>query len=128
MESGRAKPPAYSMRPRTSGAESNLKSPGPGSYDPRVDYAKENLGQVKIGTSTRNSIKSLAEVPGPGQYTVGGSLGGPAFGIGSSNRNDGSSMKTKQYVPGPGAYHVPTHIANLPRYIMPDRPDSLRYL
>lgn len=29
--------------------------PGPGAYNPRVDYSKENLGSVRIGTSPRGS-------------------------------------------------------------------------
>jgi hypothetical protein len=88
--------PSYTMsgaRPRTA----KYELPGPGQYNPRVDYAKENIGGVKIGSSTRGHFASL-EVPGPGNYNVSGRLGGPAYGIGSSNRGN---MKHDQ-TPGPG--------------------------
>jgi hypothetical protein len=65
----------------------NSKAPGPGQYDPKIDYAKENIGGVKIGTSLRDSKNMISGgAPGPGNYNITGSLGGPAFGIGSSNR------------------------------------------
>ena len=115
------------MRIKPGDPNSRFKGPGPGSYNPRVDYAKENLGTVKIGTGTRDQGKALPggkDAPGPGQYTLGTSLSGPAFGIGTSQRDESKG----QDIPGPGQYHVPTYIANLPRYMMPDRPESLRFL
>ena len=118
------------MRIRTASKNSLDKSPGPGHYNPKVDYAKENLGGVKIGTGNRSQHTTLGgkEVPGPGQYDLGSSMAGPAFGIGSSTREDGSASKSKMQTPGPGSYKVPTYIANLPKYSMPDRPDNLRFL
>ena len=81
------------MRLKT-GAKSGLnKSPGPGAYNPKIDFSKENLGGIKIGTGTRDSHGALAgakEVPGPGQYELKRSLNGPAFGIGTSQREHGS--------------------------------------
>jgi hypothetical protein len=62
--------------------------PGPGQYNPRVDYAKENLGGVKIGTSPRGFKYNNEGVPGPGNYNVHGRLGGPAYGIGSGSRSN----------------------------------------
>jgi hypothetical protein len=41
--------------------------PGPGAYNPKVDYAKENIGGVKIGTGKRSN-KVGSEAPGPGNY------------------------------------------------------------
>ena len=119
------------MRMKTSGKSFAEKSPGPGQYNPKIDYAKENLGSVRIGTGKRDNGGALPggkDIPGPGQYTVGTALGGPAFGIGSSQREDGGAAKQKDGVPGPGSYRLPTHIANLPKYIMPDRSDNLRFL
>ena len=66
------------------------------------------------------------EVPGPGSYTMSGVLGGPAYAIGSSNR--AKSKATSDQTPGPGHYKVPTYIANLPKYTMPDRAENLRYI
>ena len=66
-------------------------------------------------------------VPGPGQYTLSGTINGPSFGIGSSNR-ESIGGAGKKFTPGPGHYKVPTYIANLPKYTMPDRPDNLRYI
>jgi hypothetical protein len=65
-----------------------FNSPGPGQYNPKVEYAKENIGGIKIGTGTRDSrgLTGGKDVPGPGQYNAGGNLGGPAFGIGTGSR------------------------------------------
>lgn len=98
-------------------------APGPGAYNPSVEYSKENLGGVKIGTSIRNK-QSSDNPPGPGNYNVGGRLGGPAFGIGTGIRSGAKSDQT----PGPGHYKLPSYVANLPKYSMPDQPESLRYI
>ncbi|TNV81347.1 hypothetical protein FGO68_gene8366 [Halteria grandinella] len=129
LEMGKSKPPAFSMGIKTGGKNFGDKSPGPGQYNPKIDYAKENLGSVRIGTGTRDQGSSVftgKDMPGPGQYTLGTSLSGPAFGVGTSMRDGGGGGKGE--VPGPGSYRLPTHIANLPKYIMPDRPDHLRFL
>ena len=46
--------PAYSMGYKKHGKGEGTNSPGPGAYNPQVDYSKENLGGVRIGTSTRD--------------------------------------------------------------------------
>lgn len=73
----------------------NLKDsqfvPGPGQYNPSVDYAKENLGGIKIGTSKRSGNKELENVPGPGNYQAYNSIGlGPGFGFGTGSRSGNS--------------------------------------
>ena len=98
--------------------------PGPGAYNPRVNYSKENLGGVKIGTSPRSAKYNNEGVPGPGNYNVTGRLGGPAFGIGTGSRQNSKYDQT----PGPGHYKLPYYVAALPRYSMPDKPESLRYV
>lgn len=64
------------------------------------------------------------ENPGPGSYSMYGGLGGPAYAIGSGSRG----KMTLDNTPGPGHYKVPTYIANLPKYTMPDRSENLRYI
>ena len=57
------------MRIKPDDPNSRFRAPGPGQYNPRVDYAKENLGAVKIGTGTRDQGKALPggkDAPGPG--------------------------------------------------------------
>ena len=117
------------MRVKTDIKSSNQLAPGPGAYNPKFSVSKENLGNVKIGTSKRDSrgLPGGVNVPGPGQYTISGTINGPSFGIGSSHRDDIGGSSTK-FTPGPGHYKVPTYIANLPKYTMPDRPDNLRYI
>ena len=125
----KAKPPAFTMRVKTHIKTSNETAPGPGAYNPKVSLSKENLGNVKIGTSKRDNagLPGGVSVPGPGQYSITGTLSGPAFGIGSSSR-EGLASAGNKYTPGPGHYKVPTYIANLPKYTMPDRSDNLRYI
>lgn len=43
------------MRVKTQLKTSNETAPGPGAYNPRVAISKENLGNVKIGTSKRDN-------------------------------------------------------------------------
>lgn len=81
--------------------------PGPGTYNPRVDYSKENLGGVRIGTSPRGSKYLGDGVPGPGNYNVGGRIGGPAYGMGSGSRSNAKIEQT----PGPGHYKLPYYVA-----------------
>ena len=79
------------MRVKTNQKSGADKSPGPGAYNPKLEYLKENLGGVKIGTGTRDSKGALPggkEVPGPGAYVISGTMSGPAFGIGTSHRED----------------------------------------
>ena len=125
----KGKPPAFTMRVKTHIKTSNEMAPGPGAYNPKFSVSKENLGNVKIGTSKRDTrgLPGGASVPGPGQYTLSGTNNGPSFGIGSSHR-DGLGASGAKNTPGPGHYKVPTYIANLPKYTMPDRADNLRYI
>lgn len=91
IESGKGKPPAFSMGLKTSIKTSNQFTPGPGAYQPKIALSKENLGNIKIGTSKRDNRNDPGvKVPGPGAYTLGTTISGPAFGIGSSTR-DGSA-------------------------------------
>ena len=118
--------PAYTMG---GGALRKSKSgktdmPGPGAYNPRVDYSRENLGGVKIGTSPRGTKYENHGIPGPGNYNVSGRITGPAYGIGSGSRSNAKYDQT----PGPGHYKVPYYVAQMPRYMMPDKPESLRYV
>ena len=107
--------PSYTLGGGRNSSKTKKEGPGPGAYNPSVDYAKENIGGVKIGTSVR-ARASLDNPPGPGNYNVGGRLGGPAFGIGTGIRSGVKNDAT----PGPGHYKLPTYVANLPRYQMPD--------
>ena len=118
--------PCYSMGYKKAGGKGGESLPGPGTYNPKVDYAKENLGNVKIGTSTRVALQNSKSNPGPGNYNIHGSLGGPSFGIGTSNRGEGSGIKDK--TPGPGQYKVPSYISTLPKYTMPDKSEDLRFV
>jgi hypothetical protein len=64
----KAKPPAYTMRIKTDIKTSNQLAPGPGAYNPQFSVSKENLGNVKIGTSKRDQrgLPGGVSVPGPG--------------------------------------------------------------
>lgn len=64
----KAKPPAFTMRVKTHIKTSNEMAPGPGAYNPKFSVAKENLGNVKIGTGKRDTrgLPGGVAVPGPG--------------------------------------------------------------
>jgi len=99
-------------------------TPGPGNYNPRVDPAKENLGNVKIGTSKRDGLYGgKSNSPGPGNYKMGGSVNGPQYGFGSGSRGKAKASD----IPGPGHYKVPYRVAEVPKYIIPDKPEEFKW-
>jgi len=68
--------PSYTMSGGCHVKGGRADQPGPGAYNPSLDYAKENLGGVKIGTNPRGNNYRGDGVPGPGNYNVSGRLGG----------------------------------------------------
>lgn len=56
-------------------------------------------------------------MPGPGEYKIiERAIEGPKFGFGTGLRK----VPRRDESPGPGAYKVPTKIANLPQYALPN--------
>lgn len=68
-------------------------------------------------------------VPGPGQYINTRDyvkLRSPSYGFGTSTRNPFGSGKFP--TPGPGSYMIPTKIAEVPEFAMPNRKDESKYV
>ena len=62
--------------------------------------------------------------PGPGQYGPFNDNRGPKYGFGSESRSKGKS----DAMPGPGAYKVPVRVADVPRYALPNRDETFKYV
>lgn len=120
--------PKYSLH-GTKEFKSNEKIPGPGDYEPRVDYVRTRPTSAKylpflfrIGNSKRNETKT-SMAPGPGSYNYKDSVEGPSWGFGKSMRNGGSNPSQ----PGPGQYEIPSTIAQVASYAM-GRSTSSKYM
>lgn len=102
-------------------------APGPGAYNPSIGAAKENIGGVRIGTASRDqrgAMSNTLDTPGPGNYNISSHLNTHSYGFGSGVRQKMSQDKT----PGPGHYKLPYHVAEVPRYFLPDKPENLRFV
>lgn len=114
--------PSYTMGYKKQN-KSNEFAPGPGAYNPALNYSKENLGGVKIGTSKRQDLLS-SDAPGPGNYNISAGINSSSYAFGTGSRRDNKMDPT----PGPGHYKAPCYVGNVPRYCIPDRNESLRYI
>lgn len=68
-------------------------------------------------------------MPGPGAYVNSAEKlkqSSPSFGFGSSQRPVVGS--TKLNVPGPGSYKLPSKIADVPDFAMPNRKMESKYV
>lgn len=63
-------------------------------------------------------------MPGPGQYPLDSTLKGPRFGFGTDKRH----KPAKDSSPGPGAYKVPTKIADVPKYVIPNQKEEHKFV
>ena len=62
--------------------------------------------------------------PGPGHYNPAATKSANvSAGFGTSVRKGGKSDET----PGPGHYKLPYKVADVPNYVLPDRPEEFRY-
>ena len=69
-------------------------------------------------------------MPGPGTYVNSSEklkVSAPSFGFGTSYR-PALGGSTKFIVPGPGHYKVPTKIADVPAFAMPNRSQESKYV
>lgn len=110
--------PKYAMRPRTA-VIMRPNGPGPGQYNASIAAINDKPPTAIMGHSSRGAaIGSAKEVPGPGAYSqLEKSKSGPSFSFGTSS---GAANK-KNDVPGPGTYKIPSSMAALPDYAMPNR-------
>ena len=99
--------------------------PGPGSYEPNYKAEVNALPQYSI--KGRYKAARKLDVPGPGTY--GKSLvdkqTAPSYGFGSSPQRE--PIK-KTLSPGPGGYRIPSMIAEVPAYAMPNQKDEFKYI
>lgn len=107
------------------GASSNSKVPAPNTYD-QSKYATVKPHAPAFSMKSRYALQKSMAVPGPGTYdSKTPEKKRPAsFVFGSSPQRE--NTKT-QKSPGPQAYHIPSSIANLPRYTGA-RPEQFAYI
>ena len=111
------------------GSRTGLKDdnwqPGPGKYQPQIDSIKGDAKASRFGNGSRSNIASGKDGPGPGAYNINyRNTEANNYSIGSGVRKvdkDGGN-------PGPGSYHVPYYVADVPRYVMPNKEDQWRFV
>lgn len=118
--------PCYSILGRDSKKKESL-SPGPGAYNPSLEYSLEKFPSVRIGKSKRDIAYSRFNGPGPASYSMDFStLSGPRWKIGSSVR----TMFRVNETPGPGLYKIPTAGQGISYSISPGKSKAgkIRYI
>lgn len=103
--------------------------PGPGSHDPHGAVVKSKSPVYSMGAKLKSSMINTQQVPGPGTYVNSAEklkMTAPSFGFGTSKRPELGSSKFQ--VPGPGAYKVPSKVADVPDFAMPNRKPENKYV
>ncbi len=104
--------------------------PGPGSHSPTVVPSKQRAPQFSMGAKLSSSLTRNEYVPGPGTYVNTSEKmkqTAPSFGFGTSKRPD-IGGNAKNAVPGPGSYKLPTRIADVPDFAMPNKKAESKYV
>ena len=100
--------PSYSLKERRKDWRvlPGKESPGPGAYDPSLNYARHASPNVKIGRSHKSKIANIyGEVPAPNKYKPQSNFiktQYAAWGMGSNKRPALSKILDN---PGPGSYN-----------------------
>ena len=95
--------------------------PGPGAYNPSIDFSTEKVPSYGIGKSKRELNLSRFNNPGPASYSMDfTSLSGPKWKIGNSMR----VMLKKSDTPGPDVYTLPGPGPGLSYSISPSKQTS----
>ncbi|TNV71451.1 hypothetical protein FGO68_gene11645 [Halteria grandinella] len=98
------RPPSYKIGNETRDGISRdlLRTPGPGAYESRYEFARPKSAQVRIGSATRRPLSDARDIPGPGTYDHNSRIGeGPKHQILGAKYEPSSTMNQ----PGPGAYN-----------------------
>ncbi|KAL4429946.1 hypothetical protein ABPG74_000312 [Tetrahymena malaccensis] len=98
--------------------------PGPGQYQPSESFSslKQRPSSARIGSGQRSNFLSTTPVPGPGNYQIGGDIQGPKWGFGTSQQRINDYAKAHINEPGPGAYNLKPFFADVPSYLIPQKP------
>ena len=103
--------------------------PGPGQYDLQNSPGSKNRRAPAYSLGSGNRIdmansKTTKFVPGPANYSASDTFylkrTSPNFGFGTSKRPDIAGNK-KFMTPGPGSYKVPSKLANVQDFALPNR-------
>lgn len=103
--------------------------PGPGTHEPTYVPTKSRSPVYSMGAKFDKQKDTTMLVPGPGTYVNSAEKlkqAAPSFGFGTSKRPVIGA--TKLQVPGPGAYKLPSKIADLPDFAMPNRKAESKYV
>jgi len=82
-----------------------------------------------MGARIMSQKDTTAIVPGPGSYVNSSQKlkqSAPSFGFGTSKRP--IIGHTKDQVPGPGSYKLPTKVADVAPFALPNRKDESKYV
>lgn len=103
--------------------------PGPGTHSPSGQVVKHHAPVYSMGSKLKSTLTRNEYVPGPGTYVNSAEklkTAAPSFGFGTSKRPE--IGKTKMVVPGPGSYKLPSKIADVPDFAMPNRKPESKFV
>lgn len=91
-------------------------NPGPGQYNPSLDFVKSKSSSIIIGSGNRwnNTTTQRNRVPGPGEYENFKKDSAPIW----TFPKDPKSKVVEDEDPGPGHYDIPPTIPDPPKYLM----------
>lgn len=102
-----------------------VNSPGPANYNPKIDLTRK--ASPRYGLRSRDEKANLFPgkgTPGPGAYSSNDGKTKQGGFIGHSGR----SKEPVKDVPGPGQYKIPVKLAWTPKYLLPDKPEDVKYV
>lgn len=104
--------------------------PGPGTHSPVATPIKSKAPVYSMGVKLGSTIVKKNFVPGPGQYV--NTLErmkhtAPSYGFGTSTRPP-IGGNGKNPVPGPGSYKLPTKVAEVPGYSLPNQKEESKFV
>ncbi|CAD8175828.1 unnamed protein product [Paramecium octaurelia] len=98
------RPPSYKIGNETRDSLNRelIRTPGPGTYESRYEFARPKSAQVRIGSANRRPLSDTRDIPGPGTYDLNTKIGeGPKHQILGSKYEPTTTLNQ----PGPGAYN-----------------------
>ena len=123
------KPEEKQIGPLLGGKRVEVKQdnfPGPGSYSPNTSLINRETHGHKVGVSPRDRGVPKPGAPGPGAYDTSYDMkkNGGGVSIGTGKRG----FLRQNSNPGPGAYRIPVKLAETPEYLIPGKPDSVKFV
>ena len=110
--------------------QSKMNVPGAGTYEPRPKMTQSQGPFFSMGLKLKGDLiaPTAKVVPGPGAYTgvaENTQKAAPRYGFGSSKRGEMAKMTG---TPGPGSYKLPTKVADVQAFALPNQKAEYKFV